>query len=205
MFGFFKRKKEVEKLRDDVHKSFNAVKEDFTKVGQWITHIDGKHKAHTGEISNLKEMIFQMQDEINEIKRAFSFNNPGLFKQLSKQKQTAVDKQTAVGVVQTPVQTAVQTTFFTNLTVMERGILWALLNSEMKLSHEDIAALLGKEKSTIRGQINSIKQKSEGLICEMREKNGKKRLFIPDDMKEQLLKNVKVRVKSNKKLKKNEG
>jgi hypothetical protein len=43
---------------------------------------------------------------------------------------------------------------------------------EMKLSYEDLALMLGKEKSTIRGQINTIKQKSEGLIEEITEKNG---------------------------------
>jgi hypothetical protein len=63
----------------------------------------------------------------------------------------------------------------------------------MKLSYEDIALLLGKDKSTIRGQINAIKQKSEGLIEEMSEKNGKKRVFIPEEIKQKLQKYAKVR------------
>ena len=54
--------------------------------------------------------------------------------------------------------------------------------------------MLGKTRATVRGQINSIKQKSEGLIEEVIEKNGKKRVFIPDYIKEILLKNAKVRV-----------
>ena len=64
--------------------------------------------------------------------------------------------------------------------------------------------MLGKERSTIRGQINSIKQKSENLIEEVIEKNGKKRVFIPEEMREKLLKKSKVRVKIGKKGKKNE-
>ena len=81
------------------------------------------------------------------------------------------------------------------------ALLWALLNANdgMKLSYDDLAALLGKNKSTIRGQINAIKQKNEGLIEEIRESNGKKRLYIPEKAKNFLLKSVKVRVKSNKK------
>jgi len=62
--------------------------------------------------------------------------------------------------------------------------------------------MLGKERSTIRGQINTIKQRSEGLIEEEIEKNGKKRVFIPEEIKEKLLKKTKVRVDSGKKSKK---
>jgi hypothetical protein len=60
----------------------------------------------------------------------------------------------------------------------------------MKILH----FLLGKERSTIRGQINSIKQKSEGLIQEITENNGKKRVFIGDEMKEKMKKYAKVRL-----------
>ncbi|GAI31057.1 unnamed protein product, partial [marine sediment metagenome] len=60
---------------------------------------------------------------------------------------------------------------------------------------------LGKERSTIRGQINAIRQKS-GLIEELIEKKGKKRVFIPEEIKEKLLKRAKVRVGKGKKAKK---
>jgi len=196
MFGFLRKKREIEKLKNDMHKSFDAVREDFVKVGQWITHIDGKNKNYEDEISSLKDLIYQLQEEMKELRNIVSVQNPWF---LSKQQQTAVDKQTGVEGVQTPVQTGVQTAILSNFTVMERAIVWALLNSELKLSYEDLAALLGKDKSTIRGQVNAIKQKSEGLIGEIREKNGKKRLYIPENKKEILLKSVKVRVKSGKK------
>jgi predicted nucleic acid-binding Zn-ribbon protein len=55
------------------------------------------------------------------------------------------------------------------------------------------AAMLGKSRATIRGQINSIKQKNESLIQEIIEKNGKKRVFIEENIKEKILKGVKVR------------
>ena len=73
------------------------------------------------------------------------------------------------------------------------------VNNDLKLSYEDLAAMLGKTKSTIRGQINSIKQKSEGVIEEYTEKNGKKRVYIPEETKEKLLKKAKVRVQIDKK------
>ena len=106
-------------------------------------------------------------------------------------------KQTAVQAVQSAVQTAVQTAENVNLSsfsLMERALIMVLLNSEMKLSYDDLAAMTGKSRATIRGQINSIKQKSEGLVEEIIERNGKKRVFIPENIKEKLLKKVKVRV-----------
>jgi len=50
-----------------------------------------------------------------------------------------------------------------------------------------------------RGQINSIKQKSEGLIEEIVEKNGKKRVYVPEKVREKLLKYAKVRVRKGRK------
>jgi len=78
------------------------------------------------------------------------------------------------------------------------------MNSDLKLSYEDLARLLGKERSTVRGQVNSIKQKSGGLIQEIVEKNGKKRVFIPEEIREKLAKYAKVRVGKEKKSKKDE-
>ena len=206
MFWFFRRKKEIVKLKEDIQKSFDFVKQDFKKVGEWVEHLDGKHKNHNEEISAIKMCLSAIQNDLEEIKSINSFFNTGLSKHLFKQTQTPVYKQTSVEVVQTPVQTAVQTGILSNLTLMERAIIWALLNSheDMKLSYGDLAALLGKKKSTIRGQINTLKQKNEGLIEEQIEANGRKRLYIPENMKNFILKSVKVRVKSNKKSKKSQ-
>ena len=131
---------------------------------------------------------------MNELKTSKAFKTP---KQLSKE-------QTAVYAAQTAVQTAVQTPNLDHFSTTERAIIWILLNTDMNLSYEDLAAILGKEKSTIRGQINSIKQKNRELIKEYIEKNGKKRVYISENIKEKLLKKQKVRIKSKKKQKKNE-
>ena len=72
-----------------------------------------------------------------------------------------------------------------------------------KLSYEDLALLLGKERSTIRGQVNAIKQKSEGLIQEIVEANGKKRIFVPEEIRSKMQKYAKSR--GGKSGEKNEG
>ncbi|MEK6829935.1 MAG: hypothetical protein AABY15_07485, partial [Nanoarchaeota archaeon] len=107
------------------------------------------------------------------------------------------NKQQGVYAVQTGVQTAVQTPKLDQFSITERAILWVLLNTDMKLSYDDLASMLGKERSTIRGQISRIKQKSDALIEEITEQNGKKRVFIPENIKENMLKKTKVRVKKD--------
>lgn len=193
-------KKRVEKLEKDIEKSFLTVKDDFDKVGKWIKHLDIHKKNLSGSFEEMKLELATIREELESIKETISLVNfVAEGKQLSK-KQTGVGKQTAVYAVQKPVQTAVQTAnfhdFLQGLSANERLIIFTLLNADegMKLSYEDISRLLGKEKSTIRGQINAIKQKSEGLLFELTEPNGKKRVYIPEETKEKLTKYAKVRV-----------
>ena len=193
MFGLFGYKKRVDRLRMETQDSFNHVKKDFGKVSVWIKHLDDKRLLHKNDISDIKNQLSLIHDDILELKSMTSFFNIPVSKQVS----TEVVKHT----LPSGVQTGVQTGILEGLTVMERAIVWALLNSEMRLSYEDLAALLGKDKSTIRGQINAVKQKNEGLIMESREANGKKRLYIPDETRSIIVKNVKIRVKSAKKRK----
>jgi len=203
MWKLFGHKKRVDDLKTEVQNSFNHVKKDFNKVGEWIKHLDDKHGNYDNELFNIKEQILSIQEDLIEIKDFISFFGPQISRGLSKQITTGRVKQTSVNCVQTPVQTDVQSEILDNLTVMERGIVWALLNSDMKLSYEDLASLLGKNKSTIRGQINTIRQKSK-IIEEFSEINGKKRLYIPDDIKSSVMKSIKIKIKSEKK-RKSEG
>ena len=202
MFGIFRQKKRIDDLKKEVKESFDHVKKDFNKVGQWISHIDDKQKKNSSELENIKNQIIELKADLFEIKEYLSFFELDVGKRLSKQTQTKINKQTLNNVVQTPVQTPVQTDILSNLTVTERAIIWSLLNTEMNLSYEDLASLLGKDKSTLRGQVNSIRQKNEMLIKETKEATGKKRLFIPEEIKEKIIKNVKGRIKMKKNEKK---
>jgi chromosome segregation and condensation protein ScpB len=71
----------------------------------------------------------------------------------------------------------------------------------MKLSCEDIAAVLGKSESTIRGQMNSLKVKLPNLVSEIIEKNGKKRYYIESKIREMILRGIKVKLKQKPKSK----
>ena len=200
------KKKRIKTLEEETKRGFNAVKGDFDKVGIWIKHLDEQDKQVFDILGQLKTEISSIKDEIEGIKEVVELMGSGTKnKQLSK-KITNNYKQTAVDGVQNVVQTAVQTANFheimEGLSSNERLIIFTLMNSDLKLSYEDLARLLGKERSTIRGQINSIKQKKEGLINEFSEQNGKKRVFVSEEIKEKLEKYAKVRVKSKKKKKK---
>ena len=199
-----KRAEEVQTLSENIKTSFEGVKQDFKKISDWIIHLNSKDNEHDGKISDLNTRLNSLETEVDELKTFISFFSNRMSKQLFKQEQTGVVKQTGVEGVQTRVQTAVQTAILGNLSVMERAIVWVLLNNtdkDMKLSCEDIAALLNKDRSTIRGQLNAIKNKSD-ILAETIEKNGKKRYHVPENAKEILL--SKIRTERKQKVVKNE-
>jgi hypothetical protein len=202
MFGWIFGKKEAETIKEDTKKGFESVKKDISSVSGWIKHLDSEKNLQQKEINDLKENLSSVKEELDGLKNVVSMiSGLGPNKVFKTNKQLS-NKQTAVYTVQTGVQTGVQTPNLDQFSVTERAILWILLNTDMNLSYDDLAAVLGKERSTIRGQINTIKQKSEGLIEESIEKNGKKRIYIPDKIKETMLKKTKVRVRSSEKAEK---
>jgi len=197
-FGIFGAKKEVYKIKEETKKSFEFVKKDIAAVTGWIKHLDSEKNLHKKELNEIREILSSIEIEIEGLKNVLPIINNLNTKQLFKTNRLLFKKQTPVLAVQTGVQTGVQTPKLDQFSVTERAILWILLNSDMKLSYDDLAAVLGKERPTIRGQINSIKQKSEDLIKEIVEKNGKKRMYIPEEIKVKMIKKSKVKVIKNK-------
>ncbi len=202
MFGWFFGKKEVEKVKEETKRGFESVKKDVASVSGWIKHLDSEKNFQKKEIEDIKDILSTIKEEIEGLKNVISIMGELKTNRVFKTNKQLSNKQTAVYAVQTGVQTGVQTPKLDLFSITERAILWILLNTEMKLSYDDLAAMLGKERSTIRGQINTIKQKSEGLIEETIERNGKKRVFIPENIKEKMLKKTKVRVRVDKKTEK---
>ncbi|MCK5624577.1 hypothetical protein KAI04_01925 [Candidatus Pacearchaeota archaeon] len=199
MFSWIFRKKEVEQIKEDTKKGFDSVKNDIKSITEWIKHLDSEKDSQKEHLIELKEVLSSMNEEIEGLKNVVNIMNNVQTNTVFKTAKQKKDKQPAVYAVQTGVQTAVQTPNLDDFSITERAILWILLNTEMKLSYHDLAAMLGKEKSTMRGQVNSIRQKSEGLIEEIIEENGKKRVYVPENLKEKMLKKTKVRVKKSKK------
>ena len=198
MFGWFSWRKEGEKIRDDTKKGFEFVKKDITSLTGWIKHLDSEKNLQKKDIDEIKADLSSIKEDVEALKNVLTIMNDLKPRQLFKTNRQLSDKQTAVYAVQTGVQTGVQTPNLDQFSVTERAILWILLNADMRLGYDDLSTILGKEKSTIRGQINTIKSKSEGLIEESIEKNGKKRVFIPEEIKEKMLKKQKVRVRESK-------
>ncbi|MFB5637452.1 MAG: hypothetical protein ACE5RF_03495 [Nitrosarchaeum sp.] len=201
MFWVITNKKRVNEVREETRKGFESVKKDITSVSKWIKHLDSEKESQKNDINSLKQAVSSMNKEIEELRETVNMMSVltpnSQNKQMFKTNSYLSNKQTDVFSVQTGVQTGVQTPNLSIFSITERAIIGVLLNSDMKLSYEDLAALLGKGKSTIRGQINTIKSKNDSIITENIEKNGKKRVYIPQEIKEKLLKKRKVRVNPN--------
>ena len=201
MFNFFSKKaekKDLEVLKQAVQTGFNSVRDDFGKTSTWIKHLNTADGDLKDDVNDLQEEVNSLREELENVKNMVGIiGNQKVFKNY-KQPQTVFNKQTPFEGVLNTVQTGVQTVFLDNLSTTERAIVFVLLNSDMKLSYADLAAMLGKRKATIRGQINTIKQKNDGLIEEFREVNGKKRLYIPENVRAMVIKSVKIKVKDSK-------
>jgi hypothetical protein len=191
-------KKSGRELEQKTKESFDAVKKDFDAVGRWVKHLDKNDKQLFDLIYALKEDITSIREELESMREGIEMVSDEPKEQQVFKKLPVLNRQTPVEDVQEVVQTPVQTDniygTLKGLSGNERLLVYTLMNNDMKLSYEDLALLLGKERSTVRGQINSIKQKREDLIQELVEKNGKKRVFIPEEIREKMRKYAKVRV-----------
>ena len=201
--------KKVKKAEFDMHKSavqtaLNNCKQDILNIGKWVKHLNSTDRSIRDDVEDIKEELMTIKNELDEIKNSFNDKNPVEIIPLFKQRQTAKHKQTADYGVQTAVQAAVQAAFFDKLSISEKALIGILLNTDMKLSYKDLGAMTGKDSTTIRGQINAIRQKVPGLVEEQIEKNNKKRLYVPDKIKGILFRRVKVRGKRAKNTEKEE-
>ncbi|GAI62490.1 unnamed protein product, partial [marine sediment metagenome] len=111
-------------------------------VGNWIKHLDSEKDYQKNEILEIKDILSSVQEELEGVKNVVSIMNEmhprGKSAQVFKQ-QAGV--QTGISAV----QTAVQTPNFDQFSLTERAIIWILLNTDMKLSYDDMASILGKE------------------------------------------------------------
>lgn len=197
-FGIFRRGGDVEKkfsqLHDSLSESFSRIKNDMESVGDWVKHFDDTNSKQHNKIDEIDRRLLKIEEFFLNVFEQGEFDE--MFGQVSKQEQTAVrPKQTVepskqsfgqVSKQQNGVQTDLERELY-SLTPMERTVVWSLLNTDMLLSYEDLARILGKDISTVRGQINNIKRKMPQLVIEKSESNGKKRFYIEEEKKREIL------------------
>ena len=181
-------------LHDSLNDSFSKIKEDMGSVGEWIKHFDQTKETHHSKIENLDTRLRSVEEFVMNLMEQSPVEK--VSKQVSKQEQTdTCPNQTVVlskqvfeqpskqeSVVQTDIEGALL-----SLTAMERAVVWSLLNTDILVSYEDLGRILGKDQSTVRGQINNIKKKIPGLIKEKSEDSGKKRYYVNEEKKRDIL------------------
>lgn len=205
-FWIFKKRDELSNHMDGIQTSlkisFKHIKSDIKILTEWIDHFNNKHDHHEEEIKKVNLNVLSLNKRMVDIEEVIS--------SLPKQ-QTAVQTAVCFKQPQTnnrfkqlfePVQTKqVGDTFTQNMTPMERAIISVLLNTDLKLSYDDLMVAIGRDKSTIRGQVNNIKQKNSRLLKEVAESTGKKRFYIDEPTKNSILKernSLIINVKSKK-------
>jgi ABC-type transporter Mla subunit MlaD len=196
MFNWLFKKEDKQDLTEHkqvVQTALNKVKQDMDHVGKWLKHLNETDSDLKKDVEDIKDDLRSIKNDMEELKEIIKQPQEKIYTPIFKQPQTAAPKQTTDYGVQTAVQSTVQAAFFERLSISEKALIGILLSSDMKLSYEDLAVMTGKDPTTVRGQVNTIKQKAEGLIEEQVEKNGKKRLYVPEKIKGILLKKVKTK------------
>lgn len=200
-FLWFRKKEDNldEKFKDlhfGLKNSFSNIKKDFEHVISRVDHLHSKKDEHHNKLDKLDkrlreiEVFFEMMKE----KEAEFIHKGALSKQSVQTGRT--------GVVRTAVQTPVFQTGFLgklkSLTPTERNLVWSLVNTDLKLSYDDISVVIGKDKSTVRGLMNSVRRKYDDIVSEATEENGRKRFFIEEDIKSEVMRDFKHAQKAKK-------
>ena len=163
-------KKKVKLLEEETKNSFQQVKNDIEGVGKWIKHLDSKDKQVFEILGEIKRELATINEEVEGVKEAISLANlSDENKQLFK-KTAVLPKQTDVYSVQEPVQTAVQTGNFYDilqgLSSNERLIVLTLMNSDLKLSYEDVERMArGGAKVLAADAVAYAKREKIAIYC----------------------------------------
>ncbi len=71
MFWLFGNKKRVNELEEKTKSGFDSVKRDISATGKWIKHLDAQDKQLFDLLSDLKNDLSSLKDELDGFKEAF--------------------------------------------------------------------------------------------------------------------------------------
>jgi len=186
MFWFFKNKKEdygskINSLDNLVKASFSNVKEDMTKVSNWIKYFKTNEIKQNSDIKELNEKIERLISEVSSFK--------GLY-------EKAPERTIERSIVHERVQSFkrsnqsfmnVQSSLKGRLTPAQKRIISILTVSEIPLEYETIAKELKLNVITVRRHINDIKRIGFGIKEKMSMGNGRKVFYIEKELKKSIL------------------
>ena len=122
-------------------------------------------KKKINEIMRISRLAIQNHDEISEIKQQiYSMENDAPKKEL-------IEKENRGG----------------EFSAKEMGVLNALLNSEIPLTYEEIAAQVNISQITVKGYINSIKKIKPDIILENTKGRGRKAYSVKSEYRIRVL------------------
>ena len=192
VFSFLKKKragvdKKFSEINDSLKNSFSKIKEDMFSLNSHVENLHGHKQDHGELIEGLDSRLKLIENFIED-----SLTNQAIVQtnDLSKQTQTSVRPKRTSTTVQTDELDSLR-----RLTPMERALVWALLNTDLKVSYSDLSRILGKDESTVRGQVSNIKRKIDGLVLEKSENNGQKRFYIEERVKNKIMRKYKIKNK----------
>ncbi len=156
VWWLFKKRDNLEQkfdnLHNSLHDSFSNIKRDVDTVNKWLGHFKNRHHEHDQKLELLSQRISTIEEFLEDIpdvwkgvqtavqtggvsKQLQTDSRPNNCPKLSKQLSKQYEEMTLIEKIR-------------KLTIMERAVVWALVNTDLKLSYEDLGKALGKDKST---------------------------------------------------------
>ena len=190
VWGFFRKKEawiheRFESLHRHLGVSFSAIKKDMTEINRWLYAFQEQHKNHKKGYTEIERRVREIEAILPSLLRDLEAMQT-VVQTAVQNKQSYKQQQTNSRLGQTQDEPFMSQ--LRGLSITERAIVWVLLNTDLKYSYEDLKSALGKDESTLRGQINQIKKRCPHLIHEYAENSGKKRFFIDEKIKSELFK-----------------
>lgn len=188
-FWFFRDKRnetDPDTFSKKVKNSFINVKNDMQKILEWISFLKINYEKSENRLSEIEKNLENMKIRILNLEE--DKNRAAVWTADQTAVQTAVQNWTAVRPKQTAVQKEVGDLekYFNGLTWREGELLSILLNTEREMDYNDLCEMVGRDQSTLRGQVNKIKIKYPGAIEETVTNKGKKSFSMNQELKEKI-------------------
>ena len=191
MFWFFKNKKEdydskINSLDNLVKTSFSNVKDDMTKVSNWIKFFKTNEIKQDDQIKELNNKLERLISEVSSLKVLYE-KAPEPERSIERSSRSIVHERVQSFNRSNQSFMNVQSSFKEALTPSQKRIISILTVSEVPLEYETIAKELKLNIITVRRHINDIKRVGFGIKEKMSIERGRKVFYIEKELKKSIL------------------
>ena len=191
MFWFFKNKKEdydskINSLDNLVKTSFSNVKDDMTKVSNWIKFFKTNEIKQDDQIKELNNKLERLISEVSSLKVLYE-KAPEPERSIERSSRSIVHERVQSFNRSNQSFMNVQSSLKGSFTPAQKKIISVLTVSDIPLEYENIAKELKLNIITVRRHINDIKRIGFDIKEKVSVDNGRKVFYLEKELKKSIL------------------